>query len=162
MVLGMNIFTSFFVLLLLLSKNVPSATDKIPLIGAYYCLNMGMIATSTIACTVVVHIFFRGQGQVPNIFRRIFLEFLARIFCMIPPPVLPLAPPPKKQPSATGPKPTQALANQQPATIITSLNANSTNQSNGNLMHQVSNRGQIAAQMANHISNQQVFNIFIK
>jgi hypothetical protein len=130
MVLGMNIFTSFFVLLLLLSKNVPSATDKIPLIGAYYCLNMAMIATSTCACTVVVHIFFRGQGQVPNLLRRIFLEFLARIFCMITPPVLPQAPPSKKASI------NQKQQSQQPATIITSIN-NPTNQSNGNLLHQI-------------------------
>jgi hypothetical protein len=96
MVLGMNIFTSFFVLLLLLSKNVPSATDKIPLIGAYYCLNMVMIATSTCSCTAVVHIYFRGQGQVPYLIRKIFLEFLARIFCMTRPPVLPPPPPQKR------------------------------------------------------------------
>lgn len=86
MLLGMNIFTSFFVMLLLLSKNVPSATDKIPLIGAYYCLNMVMIATSTCACTVVVHIYFRGNGKVPYILRKIFLQFLARILCMVLPP----------------------------------------------------------------------------
>ncbi len=87
MILGMNIFTSFFVLLLLLSKNVPSATDKIPLIGAYYCLNMVMIAGSTCACTVVVHIYFRGNGKVPYILRKIFLQFLARILCMEGPPI---------------------------------------------------------------------------
>lgn len=126
MVLGMNIFTSFFVLLLLLSKNVPSATDKIPLIGAYYCLNMGLIAISTCSCTVVVHIFFRGQGQVPTLVRRIFLEFLARIFCMVIPPLLPPAPPPKKA----------SVNHKPPATIITSLN-NTNVQSNGNLTHQI-------------------------
>ena len=123
MVLGMNIFTAFFVLLLLLSKNVPSATDAIPLIGAYYCLNMVMIATSTVCCTVVVHIFFRGQDQVPWILRKIFLEFLARIFCMRKPPVLP-APQPARNPNNQKPA--------QPATIVTSLN-NPTNQ----LSHQV-------------------------
>jgi hypothetical protein len=89
MVLGMNIFTSFFVLLLLLSKNVPSATDRIPLIGGYYCLNMVMIATSTCCCTVVVHIFFRGTGKIPFLIRKIFLEFLAKLFCMVPPATLP-------------------------------------------------------------------------
>jgi hypothetical protein len=127
MVLGMNIFTAFFVLLLLLSKNVPSATDAIPLIGAYYCLNMVMIATSTVCCTVVVHIFFRGQDQVPWLLRKIFLEFLARIFCMRKPPVLP------------APQPARNLNSQkstQPATIITSLN-NQSNQSNVNLLHHV-------------------------
>jgi hypothetical protein len=89
MVLGMNIFTSFFVLLLLLSKNVPSATNRIPLIGAYYCANMVMIAISTVCCTVVVHIFFRGNGKVPYLVRKIFLNGLARMFCMISPPTLP-------------------------------------------------------------------------
>ena len=89
MSIGMNIFTSFFVLFLLLSKNVPSSTDKIPLIGAYCCLNMLMIAISTCACTIVVHIFFRGEGQVPYIIRVIFLEFLARVLFMFIPPVLP-------------------------------------------------------------------------
>jgi hypothetical protein len=145
----MNIFTSFFVLLLLLSKNVPSATDKIPLIGAYYCLNMVMIATSTCSCTAVVHIFFRGQGQVPYLIRKIFLEFLARIFCMITPPVLPpsqanVAKKPNNAQSSTKSQKsglatttdTSSVAQQQqqPATLITSMN-----QSNGNLMmhHQV-------------------------
>lgn len=141
MVLGMNIFTSFFVLLLLLSKNVPSATDKIPLIGAYYCLNMVMIATSTCSCTVVVHIFFRGQGQVPTLLRKIFLEILAHIFCMIAPPVLP----------ATAAK--AKIQSQQPATIITSLN-NQTNQSNGNLQHHV-NRSSIALNSSQRLSQQQ-------
>ena len=78
----MNIFTSFFVLLLLLSKNIPSATENIPYIGALYCLNMAMIATSTIACTFVVHIYYRGQDEIPWILRKIFLQCLARIFCM--------------------------------------------------------------------------------
>lgn len=137
MVLGMNIFTSFFVLLLLLSKNVPSASDNIPVIGAYYCLNMVMIATSTCFCTAVVHIFFRGQGHVPFIIRKIFLEFLARIFCMVTPPALP--PPPAKK----------SRKMEAPATIITSVN-NTSNQSNGNLLHHV-NKVPIFQTMSNQI-----------
>ncbi|CAF0796433.1 unnamed protein product [Rotaria sp. Silwood1] len=84
LVLGMNIFTSFFVLLLLLYKNMPSNAEHIPRIGAYYCLNMGMIATSTFLCTIVVHIYFRGNGPMPIILRKIFLEWLATFFCMVP------------------------------------------------------------------------------
>ena len=122
MVLSMSIFTSFFVLLLLLSKNVPSATDAIPLIGAYYCLNMVMIATSTICCTMVVHILFRGQGQVPWVLRKIFLEFLARIFCMIAPPVLP--------PLINSRK--SDFKGNQKSTFITPIN-NVTGQPNGNV-----------------------------
>ena len=48
-----------------------------------------MIATSTCACTVVVHIFFRGTGKIPYIIRKIFLEFLAKLFCMVPSVALP-------------------------------------------------------------------------
>jgi len=99
MVLGMNIFTSFFVLLLLLSKNIPSATETIPLIGAYYCINMVMIATSTCSCTIVVHIFFRGQGQVPPLLRKIFLQILARIYCMTPSPAAAAQPAQNKPPT---------------------------------------------------------------
>ena len=152
----MNIFTSFFVLLLLLSKNVPSATDKIPLIGAYYCLNMVMIATSTCSCTVVVHIFFRGQGQVPYLLRKIFLEILARIFCMIVPPALP---PAAAAGTAGGSKANQAnkTQNQQPATIITSVN-NPSNQTNGNLMHHI-NRNPILAGGNNRLTQQQINSI---
>ncbi|CAF0804716.1 unnamed protein product, partial [Adineta ricciae] len=51
---------------------------------AYYCLNMGMIATSTFLCTIVVHIYFRGSGPMPVILRKVFLECLARLFCMVP------------------------------------------------------------------------------
>lgn len=135
--------------MLLLSKNVPSATDKIPLIGAYYCLNMVMIATSTCSCTVVVHIFFRGQGQIPYLLRKIFLEFLARIFCMITPPILPPAPNAKP--------PTNPMHKQAPATVITSVN-NPLNQSNGNLMHHV-NRIPVLPIANNRLTQQQLNSI---
>jgi hypothetical protein len=157
MVLGMSIFTSFFVLLLLLSKNVPSATDKIPLIGAYYCLNMVMIATSTCACTIVVHIFFRGQGRVPNVIRKIFLEFLARVFCMTAPPVLP--PPPSSSQSKasaqqkhSGGVGAAALSN----TIVTSVNNLTANQTNGNLVHQVNKRPAFPSTSSNRLSQTQL------
>lgn len=93
----MNIFTSFFVLLLLLYKNMPSNAEHIPrigtgnelissrqgisvvlsfLLGAYYCLNMGMIATSTFLCTIVVHIYFRGSGPIPRFLRKVCQKYL--------------------------------------------------------------------------------------
>ncbi len=33
---------------------------------------MGMIATSTFLCTIVVHIYFRGSGPMPTILRKVF------------------------------------------------------------------------------------------
>jgi len=32
---------------------------------------MGMIATSTFLCTIVVHIYFRGSGPMPTILRKV-------------------------------------------------------------------------------------------
>lgn len=148
MVLGMNIFTSFFVLLLLLSKNVPSAADRIPLIGAYYCLNMIMIATSTCACTVVVHIFFRGNGRVPLLIRRVFLEYLAKLYCMVPPPTLPqnstigdkkkeLIQSPVQQIMQAQPQSASQPTQQTPLIMTTICPPNNLVQSNGNLIHQI-------------------------
>ncbi len=148
MVLGMNIFTSFFVLLLLLSKNVPSATDRIPLIGGYYCLNMIMIATSTCACTVVVHIFFRGTGRIPYVIRKIFLEFLAKLFCMVPPATLPPTQssiPRKTDLSVLQHQQSLTLQQHQPlivpVTMTTSCLEDNHIQSNGNLTHQIGRHG---------------------
>jgi hypothetical protein len=42
-------------------------------LGAYYCLNMGMIATSTFLCSIVVHIYFRGSGPMPTVLRKVCL-----------------------------------------------------------------------------------------
>lgn len=160
MLLGMNIFTSFFVLLLLLSKNVPSATDKIPLIGAYYCLNMLMIATSTCACTVVVHVFFRGQGKVPYILRKVFLEFLGRLLCMVLPSVLPTPPGPHpgsdKSRKLSVNKATASLNNNtnpfKQTTLITSINANTTHL-NGNLLHTHLNRASLPANLRDQFNS---------
>ncbi|KAK0051016.1 nicotinic acetylcholine receptor subunit type B [Biomphalaria pfeifferi] len=83
MQLGMNIFVAFFILLLLLAESTPPAASSIPLIGAYYCLNMILITLSTLMSAVVVHLYFHGPGtKVPRLFRRLMLDVFARIFCM--------------------------------------------------------------------------------
>ena len=112
-------------LLLLLSKNLPSATDNIPLIGAYYCLNMFMIATSTCSCTIVVHIYFRGNGKVPFYLRKIFLVFLANAFCMS-----------TAAKNCSNYKSTPKNKKNLPANMITSLEY-SKNNSNGRLTHHI-------------------------
>ncbi|XP_041364592.1 neuronal acetylcholine receptor subunit alpha-10-like isoform X2 [Gigantopelta aegis] len=83
MQLGMNIFVAFFVLLLLLAESTPPAASSIPLIGAYYCLNMILITLSTLLSVVVVNLYFRGsRTAVPVIFRKVMVDFFARVFCM--------------------------------------------------------------------------------
>nr|CAX69424.1 Neuronal acetylcholine receptor subunit alpha-3 precursor [Schistosoma japonicum] len=78
MMLGMNIFVAFFVLLLLLAESTPSAVKNFPLIGVYFCLNMIMITLSTFLATLVIHLYFRGDrnGSVPYILRRRVLDGL--------------------------------------------------------------------------------------
>ena len=45
-------------------------------------MNMLIIAMSTIGSTIIVHIYYRGQYEVPWIFRKIFLNYLAKAFFM--------------------------------------------------------------------------------
>ncbi|KAJ8319189.1 hypothetical protein KUTeg_004280 [Tegillarca granosa] len=83
MQLGMNIFVAFFVLLLLLAESTPPAASSIPLIGAYYCLNMILITLSTFLSVVVVNLYFRGaRKEVPGLVKRILVDYVARLMCM--------------------------------------------------------------------------------
>ena len=59
---------------------VQSRTRWCLISGAYYCLNMGMIATSTFLCTIVVHIYFRGNGPMPKILRKVNENVWKRFF----------------------------------------------------------------------------------
>jgi hypothetical protein len=74
-ILGMNIFSGFFLLLLLLADLVPTSTNEVPYIGIYFCLNMVMIALSSFLCTVVVHLYFRADTfcKMPVILKKVIL-----------------------------------------------------------------------------------------
>jgi hypothetical protein len=57
-----------------------------PQIGYYYCMNMVVISVTAVLATTVIHIYVRGdrrQGVPPSI-RRIFLQYLARLYYMAP------------------------------------------------------------------------------
>ncbi|KAL4239886.1 hypothetical protein ACF0H5_000686 [Mactra antiquata] len=83
MQLGMNIFVAFFVLLLLLAESTPPSASSIPLIGAYYCLNMVLITLSAFLSVIVVNLYFHGaKREVPFIVKKIVIDCLARLFCM--------------------------------------------------------------------------------
>jgi len=96
-ILGMNIFTAFFLLLLLLADLVPTSTNEVPyigmklnhslilsktylfefifnyLVGVYFCLNMVLIALSSFLCTIVVHLYFRADTfcKMPPILKKV-------------------------------------------------------------------------------------------
>jgi hypothetical protein len=57
-----------------------------PQIGYYYCMNMVVVSVTAVLATIVIHIYVRGdrrQGVPPSI-RRLFLQYLARLYCMVP------------------------------------------------------------------------------
>ena len=57
-----------------------------PQIGYYYCTNMVVVSVTAVLATIVIHIYVRGdrrQGVPPSI-RRLFLQYLARLYCMGP------------------------------------------------------------------------------
>ncbi|KAH8868535.1 Neuronal acetylcholine receptor subunit alpha-4 [Schistosoma japonicum] len=85
MMLGMNIFVAFFVLLLLLAESTPSAVKNFPLIGVFFCLNMIMITLSTFLATMVIHLYFRGdrKGAVPLFLRRVIAKFSTTLYYFI-------------------------------------------------------------------------------
>ncbi|THD23045.1 Neuronal acetylcholine receptor subunit alpha 4 [Fasciola hepatica] len=81
MMLGINIFVAFFVLLLLLAESMPTAVKNFPLIGVFFCLNMVMITLSTYLATVSVNLFYRGQAgrPLPIWVRRFFIDGCGRM-----------------------------------------------------------------------------------
>ncbi|KAM7542020.1 hypothetical protein Aperf_G00000015663 [Anoplocephala perfoliata] len=81
MMLGLNIFNSFFLLLLLLAGQTPNAVKEFPLIGAFFCLNMIMVALSTFHAAFVTHFHFRGarNGPLPAVLHRIIIEGMGRL-----------------------------------------------------------------------------------
>ncbi|WAQ96378.1 ACH10-like protein, partial [Mya arenaria] len=83
MALGMSIFMAFFVLLLLFEGNMPPASEDVPILGTYYCLNMILITTSTFLNVFVVNLSFYGsRAAIPKLMKTVMFEYVARILCM--------------------------------------------------------------------------------
>ncbi|KAF7253130.1 hypothetical protein EG68_08434 [Paragonimus skrjabini miyazakii] len=68
MVLAMNVFVAFLLLHLLLEDTTPASASSFPLLGGYYCFNMGVITVSMFLCCITVNIHFRGdyEYKYPN------------------------------------------------------------------------------------------------
>ncbi|KAH9498917.1 Neuronal acetylcholine receptor subunit alpha-10 [Bulinus truncatus] len=83
MMLGINIFVAFFLLMLLMEANLPPSAAKVPLLGTYYCLNMILITLSSFLNIIAVHFSFYGPRRpLPHCLRMVMFEFFAKILCM--------------------------------------------------------------------------------
>ena len=65
MLLGINIFVAFFLLMVLLKDSTPPTAKQIPIIGAYYCFNMVMTTISTFLCSILVDMHYRADKRNP-------------------------------------------------------------------------------------------------
>ncbi|ESO09165.1 hypothetical protein HELRODRAFT_184601 [Helobdella robusta] len=83
LVCGMNLFLAFFLLLKLLSSRTP-ASYSIPIIGAYFCLNMVLITLSTFISATVINMYKREdkRNKVPKWLKKVAIDGLSRILCM--------------------------------------------------------------------------------
>ncbi|GFO18687.1 neuronal acetylcholine receptor subunit alpha-7 [Plakobranchus ocellatus] len=83
LMLGINIFVAFFLLLLLMEANLPPSAAKVPLLGTYYCLNMILITLSSFLNAFVVNLSFYGARRpLPACMRTVMFEFFAKILFM--------------------------------------------------------------------------------
>ncbi|KAL5105026.1 Neuronal acetylcholine receptor subunit alpha-3 [Taenia crassiceps] len=65
MMLGMNILSGFCIQMKFLTLSTPSASNTIPYLGYYYCLNMVLIAIFTFFSLIAVQIHFREDRTKP-------------------------------------------------------------------------------------------------
>ncbi|KAL3309964.1 hypothetical protein Ciccas_011480 [Cichlidogyrus casuarinus] len=79
MILGMNIFVAFALLLRILARSTPTASINVPLLGYYYCLNMVLISLSTFFSIIVINLHFRcdKRNNLPDVVTKLVIK-LAR------------------------------------------------------------------------------------
>ncbi|RTG85041.1 uncharacterized protein DC041_0011588 [Schistosoma bovis] len=76
----MNVFVAFLLLHLLLEDTTPAAASNFPLLGAYYCFNMGVITVSMFLCCITVNIHFRtAETEQPSKWLRKVRPFLTKL-----------------------------------------------------------------------------------
>ncbi|KAL3314391.1 hypothetical protein Ciccas_006992 [Cichlidogyrus casuarinus] len=81
MMLGLNIFIAFMVLLQLLARSIPSSINRFPMVGTYFAFNMLLITLSTILVTLTINLYLRGDrnGKLPRCLRRVVVEGIGRL-----------------------------------------------------------------------------------
>ncbi|VDP11367.1 unnamed protein product [Soboliphyme baturini] len=86
MTLTVNLLLALVVLLLLVSKIMPSNSDAIPLIAKYLLLTFAMNIGAIMMTIVVTNVFFRRQTmhRMPGFIRTLFLRQLPKFLLMTP------------------------------------------------------------------------------
>nr|QQY02588.1 acetylcholine-gated chlorid channel-2 [Cryptocotyle lingua] len=81
MLLSMNIFVSFFLLLKILAMSTPSASTIVPFLGYFYCLNMLLLSISTFLSTLIInlHTYSHKRGPVP--------PWMVKVVCLFSTPL---------------------------------------------------------------------------
>ncbi|CAD5116833.1 DgyrCDS5680 [Dimorphilus gyrociliatus] len=77
---GMSVFSSFFILLLILVQSSPPTSASISLLGIYFCINMVLIALSTILSVIVINLRRRAFSHyAPKWLLSEKLDIIARL-----------------------------------------------------------------------------------
>ena len=69
---------------MVIADSMPPNSDTVPLIASFYFGSMLIISLAT-ACTVItLHVHKQGDYRkpMPDILKKIFFEFIAKIFCI--------------------------------------------------------------------------------
>ncbi|KAI8517064.1 hypothetical protein Bbelb_056450 [Branchiostoma belcheri] len=79
----MTILLALVVFLQLVSESLPKTSDNIPLIGKFFAGTIFLLGLTAMANIIILHLYYRrpGSKEVPQIIRKIFLVYLAKIFC---------------------------------------------------------------------------------
>uniref|UniRef100_A0A5S6Q9C5 Neurotransmitter-gated ion-channel ligand-binding domain-containing protein n=1 Tax=Trichuris muris TaxID=70415 RepID=A0A5S6Q9C5_TRIMR len=86
--LGITTLLTMSILLLMVSQEMPTTSDFIPLIGWFYLSVIILISCATLLSTAVIEIQLQARynKDIPHFWRKVMLEAMAhRIFIQIPP-----------------------------------------------------------------------------
>ncbi|CAH1240057.1 CHRNA10 [Branchiostoma lanceolatum] len=80
----MTILLALVVFLQLVSESLPKTSDNIPLIGKFFAGTIFLLGLTAMANIIILHLYYRRPGSkaVPPVIRKIFLVYLAKIFCV--------------------------------------------------------------------------------
>ncbi|XP_035697059.1 neuronal acetylcholine receptor subunit alpha-10-like [Branchiostoma floridae] len=80
----MTILLALVVFLQLVSESLPKTSDNIPLIGKFFAGTIFLLGLTAMANIIILHLYYQRPGSkaVHPVIRKIFLVYLAKIFCV--------------------------------------------------------------------------------